>query len=48
MAGEYLREVVRADPRTFRVMGPDETASNRLTALFEATDRTWNAETHRR
>ena len=44
-AGEYLREVVRANPRTFRVMGPDETASNRLTALFDATDRTWNAET---
>jgi len=45
VAGEYLRDVVRANPRTFRVMGPDETASNGLTALFEATDRTWNAET---
>jgi len=28
----------------FRVVGPDETASNRLTALFEVTDRAWNAE----
>ena len=39
MAGEFLRDVVRANPRTFRVIGPDETASNRLGALFEATDR---------
>ncbi len=41
--GEFLRDVVRANPRTFRVMGPDETASNRLAALFEATDRAWDA-----
>jgi xylulose-5-phosphate/fructose-6-phosphate phosphoketolase len=45
VAGAFLRDVVRANPRTFRVMGPDETASNRLSALFEATDRTWVAET---
>jgi xylulose-5-phosphate/fructose-6-phosphate phosphoketolase len=45
VTGEFLRDVVRANPRTFRVMGPDETASNRLNALFEATDRVWNAET---
>ncbi len=44
-AGEFLRDVVRANPHTFRVMGPDETASNRLGALFEATDRAWDAET---
>ena len=31
-------------PRNFRVFGPDETASNRLGALFEATDRAWMAE----
>jgi xylulose-5-phosphate/fructose-6-phosphate phosphoketolase len=31
--------------RNFRVMGPDETASNRLGALFEVTDRTWMDET---
>ena len=30
--------------RNFRVMGPDETASNRLSALFETTDRAWMAE----
>jgi xylulose-5-phosphate/fructose-6-phosphate phosphoketolase len=39
--GEYLREVMRLNPHTFRLMGPDETASNRLQAVFEATDRTW-------
>ena len=31
--------------RNFRVIGPDETTSNRLSALFEATDRTWMADT---
>ncbi|HST51357.1 MAG TPA: phosphoketolase family protein [Pyrinomonadaceae bacterium] len=41
VAGQFLRDVMRlnADARNFRVMGPDETASNRLGALFEATDR---------
>ena len=29
---------------TFRLMGPDETSSNRLSAVFEATDRAWIAE----
>jgi xylulose-5-phosphate/fructose-6-phosphate phosphoketolase len=45
VTGEFLRDIVVANPRTFRVMGPDETASNRLQALFEATDRTWDAAT---
>jgi xylulose-5-phosphate/fructose-6-phosphate phosphoketolase len=45
VAGAFLRDVVRRNPATFRVMGPDETASNRLQALFEVTDRAWNAET---
>jgi xylulose-5-phosphate/fructose-6-phosphate phosphoketolase len=41
--GSYLRDVVRlnADSRNFRLMGPDETSSNRLDAVFEATDRVW-------
>ncbi|MEV0389107.1 phosphoketolase family protein [Nonomuraea sp. NPDC050643] len=43
--GAFLRDVIAANPRTFRLMGPDETASNRLSAVFEATDRAWNAET---
>ena len=43
--GELLRDVVKLNPETFRVMGPDETASNRLGALFETTDRAWDAAT---
>jgi len=41
--GALLRNVMQlnADHRNFRVFGPDETASNRLGALFEVTDRTW-------
>ena len=31
--------MVKANPTTFRIVGPDETASNRLGAVFEATDR---------
>ncbi|MDT8405498.1 phosphoketolase family protein [Sulfuriflexus sp.] len=45
--GQYLRDVMKANManQNFRVMGPDETASNRLGALFEVTDRAWMAET---
>ena len=42
--GGFLRDVMRANMENFRVFGPDETASNRLAALFEATDRTWDTE----
>ncbi len=42
--GRFLRDVMKLNPLTFRVFGPDETSSNRLDALFEATDRTWVAE----
>ena len=42
--GELLRDVIRANPETFRLFGPDETASNRLQAVFEASDRAWEAE----
>ena len=41
--GVYLRDVIRNNPVNFRIMGPDETASNRLQPVFEATDRTWDA-----
>ena len=43
---EYLRDVMRASAaqRNFRVFGPDETASNRLSHVFEATERAWDAE----
>lgn len=41
--GGYLRDVMQlnAETRNFRIMGPDETTSNRLDAIFEVTDRTW-------
>jgi xylulose-5-phosphate/fructose-6-phosphate phosphoketolase len=41
--GKYLAELFRlnADSRNFRIMGPDETASNRLDAVFDVTDRVW-------
>jgi xylulose-5-phosphate/fructose-6-phosphate phosphoketolase len=42
--GGWLRDVVAANPDSFRIMGPDETASNRLGAVFEVTDRVWEAE----
>ncbi len=44
--GGFLRDVVAAneDRRNFRVFGPDETASNRLTPIFEVTDRAFNGE----
>jgi len=42
--GAYLRDVIAKNPHNFRLMGPDETASNRLSAVFEATNRAWLAE----
>ena len=42
--GNYLRDVMRSNMQNFRVFGPDETASNRLGALFEVTNRVWMAE----
>jgi xylulose-5-phosphate/fructose-6-phosphate phosphoketolase len=45
--GRYLRDVIRSNAthRNFRIFGPDETISNRLTPVFEATARQWDAET---
>jgi xylulose-5-phosphate/fructose-6-phosphate phosphoketolase len=47
VAGVFLRDVMKLNQksRNFRVFGPDETASNRLGALFEVTGRTWLAQT---
>lgn len=44
--GHFLRDIMKLnmDNRNFRVMGPDETASNRLDALFEVTGRTFNGQ----
>ncbi|MDB5655542.1 MAG: phosphoketolase [Tardiphaga sp.] len=41
--GKFLRDVItlNAEQRNFRIMGPDETASNRLDAVFEVTERQW-------
>jgi xylulose-5-phosphate/fructose-6-phosphate phosphoketolase len=42
--GPFLRDVIKLNPNNFRMFGPDETASNRLGAVFEATDKQWEAE----
>jgi len=42
--GKFLRDVIRDNPEIFRLFGPDETASNRLGSVFEATDKVWMAE----
>ncbi|MFF0863437.1 phosphoketolase [Nonomuraea sp. NPDC003560] len=42
--GGFLRDVIAGNPRNFRLLGPDETASNRLQDVFEVTDRAWEAE----
>jgi xylulose-5-phosphate/fructose-6-phosphate phosphoketolase len=44
LLGQWLRDVVKLNGDRFRIMGPDETASNRLQAVFEATNRAWDAE----
>ena len=41
--GTMLAAVIEENPDRFRIMGPDETASNRLGAVFEQTDRAWDA-----
>ena len=42
--GVFLRDIMKQN-RNFRLFGPDETASNRLSAVFETTNRAWMAET---
>jgi xylulose-5-phosphate/fructose-6-phosphate phosphoketolase len=42
--GQWLTEVIRRNPDNFRIFGPDETASNRLQAVYDVTDKQWNAE----
>ena len=45
--GEFARDIIKLNEaqRNFRIFGPDETLSNRLNSVFEATDRQWEAET---
>jgi xylulose-5-phosphate/fructose-6-phosphate phosphoketolase len=44
--GQFLRDVIKMndDQRNFRIFGPDETLSNRLDVVFQATNRQWEAE----
>jgi xylulose-5-phosphate/fructose-6-phosphate phosphoketolase len=42
--GQFLRDVARRNPHNFRVFSPDENASNRLAAIYEATKKTWLGE----
>jgi xylulose-5-phosphate/fructose-6-phosphate phosphoketolase len=41
--GTFLRDVIARNPENFRLFGPDETESNRLSACFEVTNRVWEA-----
>ena len=42
--GRFLADVIRSNPTNFRLFGPDETDSNRLSAVFDATDRQFEGE----
>lgn len=42
--GPYIRDVIRLNPNNFRIFGPDETISNGLEAVFEATNRQWDTQ----
>ena len=39
--GELLRDIIRTNPDSMRVFGPDETASNRLQAIYEVSKKVW-------
>ena len=39
--GEFLKDVFKNNPDNFRMFGPDETASNKLNAVYEVTKKTW-------
>jgi xylulose-5-phosphate/fructose-6-phosphate phosphoketolase len=41
--GDFFRDVIASNPTNFRIFGPDETASNRLQAVFQVTDKQWDA-----
>ncbi|OBJ86797.1 phosphoketolase family protein [Mycobacterium asiaticum] len=43
--GAFLRDVIKRNSDRFRLMGPDETASNRLDAVFESTGKVWLSAT---
>lgn len=39
--GEFVRDIIKDNPNNFRIFGPDETMSNRLSSVFEVSDRCW-------
>ncbi|AWN73122.1 TPA: phosphoketolase family protein [Legionella anisa] len=43
--GPYIRDLIRLNSNNFRLFGPDETISNGLEAVFEATNRQWDTQT---
>jgi xylulose-5-phosphate/fructose-6-phosphate phosphoketolase len=43
--GELFKDIVKLNPEIFRIFGPDETVSNLLGAVFQVTNRQWDAET---
>ena len=43
-SGEFLRDILKLNPDNFRVFGPDETTSNKLDAVYEASKKTWLAD----
>ena len=42
--GEFLRDILKRNPDNFRVFGPDETSSNKLDAVYQASKKTWLAD----
>jgi xylulose-5-phosphate/fructose-6-phosphate phosphoketolase len=42
--GRFLRDIMRENPKNFRVFGPDETTSNKLDAIYEASKKLWLAD----
>ncbi len=42
--GQLIRDLIRRNPHAYRLFGPDETASNRLQAVYEASKKVWMAE----
>ncbi|MDM9380163.1 phosphoketolase family protein [Chlorogloeopsis sp. ULAP01] len=42
--GNFLRDIMRKNPTNFRIFGPDETASNRLNAVYEVSKKVWLAD----
>jgi xylulose-5-phosphate/fructose-6-phosphate phosphoketolase len=44
VAGAFLRDIIKDNPQNFRIVGPDETASNRLGAVLDVTSRVFTGE----